>query len=202
MSNDNSKKKELSKDLSAEARKVLKEMGVDPDMIRRETSHELMVPKMALIGVFETTLRFCEAGKSSIIANSGQALNVKQLRSFIQALDASVGLAEQILAEYELTQVAMTAKDTLDFLTRDSARKKLTAPKEADTEVLEAYDPDDVEDITEEELTRLDEELKAALAEAQKAIKEEKVSGKKEEKSGDSFETALKTFKTKGKLSN
>lgn len=220
MSNNNSddkKKKPLDsqQEITAAAKKALKEMGIDPDELRREASHELMVPKMALVGVFETTQKFCEAGKSSILMGSGQALNVRQLRSFIRALDASVGMAEQLLQDYEATKVAITARETLDFLTRDSVRRKLYEQGEEsgfrEPPEYEGKEEDPDSDITEEELDKLDMELLEALEGAKKAIAEENGSGKTEDSSFndskkpakiDPLEKALETFKTKGKLSN
>lgn len=215
-SNDNKKKPIRSEaDITAQAKKVLRDMGIDPDQIRREASHELMVPKMALVGVFETTQKFCEAGKSSIIMSSGQALNVRQLRSFIKALDASVGMAEQLLQDYEVAKAALSAKETLDFLTRDSVRRKLYEQgEESGFREPPEHEAEIEDDITEEELDRLDQELQDALDGVKKAIADESTDGKvdvkdKTEESSsvskkgvDPFEKALNTFKTKGKLSN
>lgn len=86
-----------------QARQHLINQSIDPDEVEREQRPELMVPKLALVGMFNTLETFCGAGKNSIMSTAG-SLNVQHLAMFLNALKKSIALGEIILQEYQAVQ--------------------------------------------------------------------------------------------------
>jgi hypothetical protein len=84
--------------------------GIDPTDIAREQRHELMVPKLALVGVFQTLETFCAAGKTNVMSTVGP-LNTRNLLLFFGALKKSVELGERLLVEYQGAQASMKAME-------------------------------------------------------------------------------------------
>jgi hypothetical protein len=84
--------------------------GLDPAQVEREQRHELMVPKLALVGLFTTLENFCIAGRNSVMSTVGP-LNVRNLTLFLGALKNSLDLAEKILLEYQTLQALLQARD-------------------------------------------------------------------------------------------
>ena len=113
---------------------------LNPTEIVREHRPELMVPKLALIGIFNTLENFCVAGKNSIM-NSIGSVHVRNLSLFLGALRGSINLAEKILSEYQTIQESLVAEEQAGspFVNQD---KNLGDPRDEDT----AAGPDPTED--------------------------------------------------------
>lgn len=88
------------------AHQHLIDQGLNPATLAREQRHELMVPKLALVGVFQTLETFCEAGKTNVMSTVGP-LNTRHLLLFLGALKKSLELGERILQEYQAIQNAL-----------------------------------------------------------------------------------------------
>jgi hypothetical protein len=86
-----------------QAKQHLLNQNIDPSVVEREQRPELMVPKLALVGMFNTLETFCVAGKNSIMSTVGP-LNVQHLALFLNALKKSIALGEVILQEYQAVQ--------------------------------------------------------------------------------------------------
>ena len=99
------------------ARQHLLNRNIDPDELEREQRPELMVPKLALVGMFNTLESFCAAGKTSVMSTIG-SLNVRHLSMFLGALKKSIELGENILLEYQTAQAILQAKEQQDELDR------------------------------------------------------------------------------------
>jgi hypothetical protein len=89
-----------------DAHQQLLNQGLNPKDVAREQKPELMIPKLALVGVFQTLETFCEAGKTSVMSSAGP-LNTRNLMLFLGALRKSVDLGEQLLLDYQNTQTAL-----------------------------------------------------------------------------------------------
>lgn len=92
------------------AHQHLLNQGLDPTVIEREQRHELMVPKLALVGLFTTLENFCIAGRNSVMSTVGP-LNVRNLALFLGALKNSLDLAEKVLLEYQTIQALLQARE-------------------------------------------------------------------------------------------
>lgn len=84
--------------------------NIDPGEIAREHRPELLVPKLALVGIFNTLENFCVAGKNSVMTNIGP-INVRNLGLFLGALRGSIDLAEKILQNYQEIQETLIAEE-------------------------------------------------------------------------------------------
>jgi len=90
-----------------QAKQHLLNQNIDPSVVEREQRPELMVPKLALVGMFNTLETFCVAGKNSIMSTVGP-LNIQHLGLFLNALKKSIALGEVILQEYQAVQEMLT----------------------------------------------------------------------------------------------
>lgn len=92
------------------AHQHLVSQGINPADVAREQRHELMVPKLALVGVFQTLETFCAAGKANVMSTVGP-LNTRNLLLFFGALKKSVELGERLLVEYQGAQASVKAME-------------------------------------------------------------------------------------------
>jgi hypothetical protein len=165
-----------------QSRKMLKDLGIDPEQIARESRHELMVPRMALIGVFDTIQKFCEIGKNTVI-NSIGPLNTKGLKVFFSAIKGSLDMADRTLKEYQETQLRLAAKETVDALAK--------LFREEETPI-----PDDIQDNPSETDMSIYDKVAAPLED----LEPENDTPDPEDTSG--FGGSFEKFKKSGKLVN
>lgn len=109
---------------------LLQKLGLDPTEIRRESSPELLIPKMAILGFLETVRGFCENAKASIAA-SLTGLNSTQLRLLFSAMRASVEMMEKTLETYENLQQQARARSMVDAIIPIVRGKKPTENDDA-----------------------------------------------------------------------
>lgn len=95
------------------AHQHLTSQGLDPKEIEREQKPELMVPKLALVGIFQTLETFCTAGKTNVMSTVGP-LNTRNLFMFLGALKKSLELAEKILMDYQEQQLKTVMQEAAD----------------------------------------------------------------------------------------
>jgi hypothetical protein len=151
MSDDNNKKDDKKKALER-SRRMLNEMGIDPEQMERESQHELMVPKMALVGIFDTVQKFCDAGKNTIMGSVG-ALNIRAIKVFLSALRGSLDMADKVISEYEQTQARVAARETISALSKVMRAEKATDTRpigERDTDPAPGPEDDALEDDEED----------------------------------------------------
>jgi len=98
---------------SPHTEQLLTKMGLDPNQIRRESSYEVMAPKMAMVGFLDTIIRFSETLKSSLI-NSVSGATPSQVRLYLTALRGSLDMFEASLLAYESEIHKAMAKDAIN----------------------------------------------------------------------------------------
>lgn len=89
-----------NKSIREELKTKLETLGLDPKEIAIENEYEVVVPKMALLGVFSTLESFTSAAKMQITSSPGP-INVRNLLVFIGAIKSSMTAAEKILSDYQ-----------------------------------------------------------------------------------------------------
>ena len=199
MSNDNPKSPKKPQ-LSSQTRKLLEEMGIDPDQLQRESLHELMIPKMALVGIFNNIQKFASAAQLNIQKAIGP-LDVQNLKTLNQILTGNISMAERVIKDYELLRRRIQAKDTLDQALKTPAKLALPPLQDHQHETPKNENQEeevDLAPLSEEEILQykksLEKDLQLDLEE-----KEEKEAAVKD---GSGFGGSLKNFKNKGKLAN
>lgn len=134
MSDDNKMKKQL-----LAAHQHLMNQGMNPTDIAREQRHELMVPKLALVGVFQTLETFCGGGKNNVMSTVGP-LNTRNLLLFFGALKKTIELGEKVVIEYQGAQASLQAMEqALAFAEAQQASEET----EDDSEEISSDDGDD-----------------------------------------------------------
>lgn len=98
---------------SPSTEQLLTKMGLDPNQIRRESSYEVMAPKMAMVGFLDTIIRFSETLKGSLI-NSVSGTTPSQVRLYLTALRGSLDMFEASLLAYESEIHKAMAKDAIN----------------------------------------------------------------------------------------
>lgn len=104
-----------------------------------------MIPKLALVGVFETLRSFCEAGKTSVMSTVGP-LNTTNLLLFFGALKKSLELGEDILINYKNTQNALRTMEQATEL----AKQEITNEEEENNQINHIEDDQENSDNNEE----------------------------------------------------
>jgi len=171
--------------------RFLKSMGLQEEDLKRETSDEVMIPKMTLIGILETIEHVCGSLKHTIITSPGK-LNVGLLRLYFTAITSSSVFALKVLKMYERAAYApnkVAIPLTVRKPTEDGA---LPEPPEefTDTELLDMMEEEEEEDSPAfggEDIPLSDEEI-ADLA----AI--EVLDSESEIEDEQSFDDILKNF--------
>lgn len=116
-----------------QAKQHLLNQNIDPNVVEREQRPELMVPKLALVGMFNTLETFCAAGKNSIMSTVGP-LNVQHLGLFLNALKKSIALGEVILQEYQAVQEMMATNPEQDDNEEDEDDEQLAYDNDPENE--------------------------------------------------------------------
>jgi hypothetical protein len=126
--------------------------GLDPSVIEREQRHELMVPKLALVGLLTTLENFCVAGRNSVMSTVGP-LNVRNLALFLGALKNSLDLAEKVLLEYQTIQAILQAKteEEEEVSTEDHSTMEIITDQEPD----DAKEQQDSEDTNTQDFAKV-----------------------------------------------
>jgi len=119
------------------AHQHLVSQGINPADVAREQRHELMVPKLALVGVFQTLETFCAAGKASMMSTVGP-LNTRNLLLFFGALKKSVELGERLLVEYQGAQASVKAMEHAVAL----AEQEVTSQEEENNQINQDIEDD------------------------------------------------------------
>lgn len=148
------------------ARKLLKEMGVTPEQVQRDRKMEVLTPKLALIGLFETVERFCGTAKSILIAGAGP-MNTRSIMLLVDAIAGSLEVADKLVIEYTKAHLLLDAKEGVgtgelsnqeldeisDFLDKAEKNTLSTKPNLADLNKYAAEnDNDDEEDDDDDDL--------------------------------------------------
>lgn len=125
---------------SPSTEQLLTKMGLDPNQIRRESSYEVMAPKMAMVGFLDTIVRFSETLKGSLI-NSVSGATPSQVRLYLTALRGSLDMCEASLLAYESEIHKAMAKDAINTfvqsLRKPSQEKKSPFADEEEEEQAE-----------------------------------------------------------------
>jgi len=182
MTNSNNKKIDMAR--------FLKSMGLQEEDLKRETSDEVMIPKMTLIGILETIEHVCGSLKHTIITSPGK-LNVGLLRLYFTAITSSSVFALKVLKMYERAAYDAPSSRAVPLTVRkktDDDGDSLPEPPEefTDTELLEMMEEEDTAAF-EEDIPLSDEEI-ADLA----AI--EVLDSESEIEDEQSFDDILKNF--------
>lgn len=132
------------------AHQHLLSQGLNPRDIAREQRTELMVPKLALVGVFQTLETFCDAGKTTVMSSAGP-LDTRSLLLFLGALKKSVDLGERLLVDYQNAQNAIKAMEIATELAEQEIEENSDPQDDQDTVEYQNKNDQDQEDSTEEQ---------------------------------------------------
>lgn len=182
----NNKKKSQQPDLT----KLFKSMGLQEEDLKRETSDEVMIPKMTLIGILETIEHVCESLKHTIITSPGK-LNVGLLRLYFTAVTSSSVFALKILKMYERAAYAPTITKAPPVPKSIDPDALPVPPEEmSETDILEMWNATDADGLELEDIPLSDEEI-ADLAAIEVLDSESEIEDNKDEQS---FDDMLKDF--------
>lgn len=102
---------------SANPKEVMSRLGLDPERFKRENTPEVMIPKMAIVGLLDTVKQFTEIGKQTV-SSSIQGLNPAQMRLFLDAIRGTLDMIDQSLLAYEASLRQAKAKDVVDTIAK------------------------------------------------------------------------------------
>jgi hypothetical protein len=102
---------------SANPKEVMSRLGLDPERFKRENTPEVMIPKMAIVGLLDTIKQFAEIGKQTV-NSSIQGLNTAQMRLFLDATRGTLDMIDQSLLAYEASLRQAKAKDVVDTIVK------------------------------------------------------------------------------------
>lgn len=188
MSNNNQRK------ISNEHKALLESAGISHKQIMRESSYDLMKPKMALVGVFNVIEKFCKTSVDNITGRYGP-LNVKALKLMLAALRGTLDMAERFINEYHEAQVALQTEDDLQQA-MDFSSNHHNQDHEYDQDEEEALDDDD----DEPKLSSLDNPLRKYASYDE--MKDQKSVSKDDEDDDSQVDKFVKKPNLKGPFKN
>lgn len=119
--------------------------GLNPSDIAREQRYDLMMPKLALVGVLQTMETFCAAGKANVMSTVGP-LNTQNLMLFLGAMKKSIEMGEKILTEYQETQSTIhIMEQTLATVEQEATEQHPDDDDNPDAQEQETEDDEDTD---------------------------------------------------------